>query len=190
MSNITKHALSGALKKLLSKHALTAITVQNIVDEAGVSRKTFYYHFRDIYDLTEWTMQEEFQKILAGNQTLDTWQEGVKNLLNYIVENRNLILNLLLSLDDDFITEELREVVKPLMLSVYQELPGFRQLSEDDQQFFSMVQIYGCIGVLLDWIREGMQIPQDVILARFVHYFSLASQFLGASPDPDPASGN
>lgn len=37
---------------------------------------TFYYHFKDIYDLVEWSCQEDASKALAGNKTYETWQQG------------------------------------------------------------------------------------------------------------------
>ena len=61
MSNMTKRALAFSLKKLLAQSPLDKITVQNIVDDAEVSRKTFYYHFQDIYDLLEWALVDEGQ---------------------------------------------------------------------------------------------------------------------------------
>ena len=59
MANTTKRMLSMSLKKLLSKTTLDSITIQDITDDAEVSRKTFYYHFQDIYDLLRWMFQEE-----------------------------------------------------------------------------------------------------------------------------------
>ena len=55
MSNLTKRALAASLKKLLERAPLDKITIQDLVDDAEVSRKTFYYHFQDIYALMEWS---------------------------------------------------------------------------------------------------------------------------------------
>ena len=59
MSQITKNALAASLKKLLSKKELSKITITNITEECGVNRQTFYYHFKDIYDLLEWIFTNE-----------------------------------------------------------------------------------------------------------------------------------
>ena len=69
MSNITKRALAASLKKLLERAPLDKITIQDLVDDAEVSRKTFYYHFQDIYDLMEWCIVEDGKRILEGNVT-------------------------------------------------------------------------------------------------------------------------
>lgn len=57
MSLTTKRALAESLKKLLSKKNLDKITVKDIITDCGVNRQTFYYHFHDIYALTEWALR-------------------------------------------------------------------------------------------------------------------------------------
>ena len=53
MTQVTKRALEEALKRLLLEKPLSKITIQDLADECGISRMTFYYHFKDIYDLVE-----------------------------------------------------------------------------------------------------------------------------------------
>ena len=72
MSNITKHALAESLKKLLLKKPLNKITINDLTTDCGISRMAFYYHFKDIYDLVEWTCLEKSRKALQGKKTYDT----------------------------------------------------------------------------------------------------------------------
>ena len=51
MSQVTKRALAASLIKLLSQKPLDKVTVKDIIEDCGVNRQTFYYHFKDIYDL-------------------------------------------------------------------------------------------------------------------------------------------
>lgn len=37
---------------------------------------TFYYHFKDIYDLVEWSCLEDAKRALEEKKTYDTWQQG------------------------------------------------------------------------------------------------------------------
>ena len=72
MSQITKRAMEAALKKLLLEKPLTKITVSDITEECGMNRMTFYYHFKDIYDLVEWCCEEDARAALDGKKTHDT----------------------------------------------------------------------------------------------------------------------
>ena len=94
MANTTKRALAAALKKRLTLTTLDKITIQQLVDDAEVSRKTFYYHFQDVYDLLEWLLIDEGKRVLEGNTTADTWQKGLGNVLEYLQNNRGLFLYL------------------------------------------------------------------------------------------------
>ena len=51
MSQVTKRALEQSLKNQLLKKPLNKITVSNIADDCGINRMTFYYHFKDIYEM-------------------------------------------------------------------------------------------------------------------------------------------
>ena len=64
MSQITKRALEASLKNLLLKKPLNKITVNDITEDCGINRMTFYYHFKDIYDLVEWSCLEDASKAL------------------------------------------------------------------------------------------------------------------------------
>ena len=61
MSTITKRALAEALKKMMEKKLLSKITVTDLAEACGINRHTFYYHFRDIYDLVEWIYCSEVE---------------------------------------------------------------------------------------------------------------------------------
>ena len=37
------------------------ITVMDLVKACHISRQTFYYHFQDILEVIEWSMQQAFQ---------------------------------------------------------------------------------------------------------------------------------
>ena len=62
MSQITKKAIEASLKNLLLKKPFDKITINDIAEDCGISRMTFYYHFKDIYDLVEWACEEDVKK--------------------------------------------------------------------------------------------------------------------------------
>ena len=93
MSNITKKALEASLKKLMMKKPLDKITIRDITDDCGISRMTFYYHFQDIYDLIEWVCVEDARAALQGKKTCATWNEGLEQIFEAVLDNKTFILN-------------------------------------------------------------------------------------------------
>ena len=50
-SNSTKSALADAMKKLMVRKSFAKISISDLCEECGLNRKSFYYHFKDKYDL-------------------------------------------------------------------------------------------------------------------------------------------
>ena len=92
-SNITKKALAMAMKELMEQIPFSKISVSDICEKCGMNRKSFYYHFKDIYDLVEWACREDATRALAGKKTYDTWQEGLLQIFDAVYENKPFIIN-------------------------------------------------------------------------------------------------
>ena len=69
MSKLTKNSLEQSLKNLLKTKPLNRITINDLVEDCGISRMTFYYHFQDIYDLVEWSCLADAKKALKERKT-------------------------------------------------------------------------------------------------------------------------
>ena len=59
-SDVSKRMLADALRALLRDHWFSEVTVTQICSLCGMSRKNFYYHFKDKYDLVNWIFCSEF----------------------------------------------------------------------------------------------------------------------------------
>ena len=61
--------------------------------DCGVGRMAFYYHFKDIYDLVEWSCVEDASRALQGKKTYDTWHEGLLQIFEADAGKQAFILN-------------------------------------------------------------------------------------------------
>lgn len=171
MSQITKRALEQSLKNLLLKKPLTKITVGDIADDCGISRMTFYYHFKDIYDLVEWSCLEDARRALDEKKTYETWQQGLLQIFEAVQENKPFILNVYRCVHREQVEKYLQPLVDRLVLSVIDEEVGDRTVRDEDKQFIAQVYSYIFIGLMLDWIKEDMQTePQPLVdrLAKLI----------------------
>ena len=89
----TKRALAESLKKLMRAKPFSKITVTEIVNDCGVNRKTFYYHFEDIYALLRWIFEEEAVNIIRKFYLLNDYDEAMEFIYEYISENKDLLRN-------------------------------------------------------------------------------------------------
>lgn len=162
-SDATKQALSNALKQLLQKKQITKITINDIAEACGISRMTFYYHFKDIYDLADWTLQEVLRATIADNRTQDNWHQGFLNLLVVLKEHQSVILNTYRAIDRELIEQYLRREAEELLLPVVEERSTGLKISAEGKRRVAVFYSYAFMGVVMEWIQRNMATsPQEV----------------------------
>ena len=164
MSQVTKRAMEQSLKNLLLKKPLTKITVGDITEDCGINRMTFYYHFKDIYDLVEWSCLEDAKRALEEKKTYDTWQQGFLQIFKAVQENKPFILNVYRCVHREQVEKYLQPLVDQLLLNVINEEAAGITVRDEDKQFIAQVYSYMFIGLMLDWIKDDMrEDPQQIV---------------------------
>lgn len=166
MSQTTKRALEASLKNLLLQKPLDKITINDIAEDCGISRMTFYYHFKDIYDLVEWSCAEDSAKALAGNKTYDTWQAGFLQIFEAVKANKPFIMNVYRSVSREKVEVYLHKVTYDLLIYVVNEASKEMSIGEEDKAFIANFYKYAFVGLMLDWIKNDMKEDPRVIIDR------------------------
>ena len=166
MNNITKYALEESLKKLLLQKPLDKITITDLTTDCGISRMAFYYHFKDIYDLVEWACIEDASKALQGKKTYDTWQEGLLQVFEAVLENKPFILNVYRSVSRERIENYLYSLTYQLIEGVVEEQSENLMVTEEQKKFIADFYKYGFVGLVLEWIDKGMKEDPKKIIER------------------------
>ena len=75
-SNITKKALATALKELMEEVPFDKLQVAQICEHCDMNRKSFYYHFKDKYDLLNWIVDTELlATTLKNTARANSWEK-------------------------------------------------------------------------------------------------------------------
>lgn len=87
MCYATKRKIADCVKQLMRKKEIRKITIQDIMDGTKMSRQSFYYHFKDIYDVLEWVERYDFANeiVCRENQSMEEW---VLHLFHVLEEER------------------------------------------------------------------------------------------------------
>ena len=164
MSQITKRALEQSLKNLLLKKPLSKITISDLTEDCGMNRMTFYYHFKDIYDLVEWSCLTDAKRALDEKKTYDTWQQGFLQILEAVQANKPFVMNVYHCVHREQVEIYLRPLVEDLILNVVNEEAGGLNVRDEDKTFIVQAYSYIFIGIMLDWIKEDMkENPQEIV---------------------------
>lgn len=94
MAAFAKQAMRMSLLRLLNEKPYQQITVKEIVEDCGLNRNTFYYHFHDLNELLETTMDDRVQRIVRAHPTLASVEACFDALVDFVLENRQAMLHL------------------------------------------------------------------------------------------------
>lgn len=113
-SNITKRALASALKELMETQPFSHISVGNICDRCEMNRKSFYYHFKDKYDLANWIYNTEFIAITRQKNYSAGWDVW-EDMCEYFYENRNYYRKIFNVEGQNSFTDYFRDIVAMIL---------------------------------------------------------------------------
>ena len=172
MAQGTKRALEASLKNLLLQKPLSKITINDIAEDCGINRMTFYYHFKDIYDLIEWSCEEDASRALAGKKTYETWQQGLLQIFEAVQNNKPFIMNVYRSVSREQVENYLYRLTYDLLEGVVEEQAAGMSVRDEDKAFIATVYKYMLVGLMLDWIKSDMKAdPKQIVdrLALVIH---------------------
>ncbi len=90
----TRNLLGDALLELMQERPFESITVQHVLDRAGIGRSTFYAHYRDKNDLFLSDMEdflEMMSSLLLRRQEVSNRVAPVREFFAHVAEMRHLL---------------------------------------------------------------------------------------------------
>lgn len=137
-----KRQLADCLKELMETQTIDKITIQHITTKLQVNRQTFYYHFKDIYDLLQWTLQQEAIQLLEDKSSDLLWNEGILALFHYLQDNKKFVLSTIHSLGEEqfkrYFYGEIFEIINTVTLEIGQELNVEKGYSDFLSHFYTI----------------------------------------------------
>lgn len=170
----TKQILAQALKILMAHQPFSKISVGDICTQCGMSRKSFYYHFQDKYDLMNWIFFTEFIGTIHFPNQPDGWRL-LQDICNYFYQEQVFYRNALSVDGQNSFQEYFLETIEPFILALVTDL--FTE--SDEVQFYVTFYTDALLSALIRWLNEGAQIPPD----RFAELLKNALNIL-VTPSP------
>lgn len=172
----TKRSLAAALKSCLGKKSLSKITVTELVTACNINRKTFYYHFQDIYDLLKWMLEQEAIEVVKKFDLIVNAEEAIRFVMDYVDKNKHIINGTL----DSMGYEEIKRFFYTDLFSVFRQTieQGAKELKVTlDPQFRDFLAAFyteASSGLLLDWIKNKMNQNRETILQDILSIYKIS----------------
>ena len=136
----TGHALALALKDMMSHQPIDSISVLQLAKKCGISRKTFYYHYHDIYDLLTQVFLEEK---IPGANTATNFQELIQLVFEYYKANQAFIDATLQSAGEDLFSEFIYNIFYQTALREIKKIDSENILHPNTRKSIARFYAYG-----------------------------------------------
>lgn len=162
----TKKALAASLKKQMVKKQLKKVTVSEIITDCNLNRKTFYYHFEDIYALLKWMLEQEAVEIVKQFDLLVDYKDAILFVLDYVEANAHILNCAYDSMGRDemkrFFYADFIGIMGTLIDSTEKDLGV--SVSLDFKEFLCNLYTEALAGVLIDWVKNRNKYDRNKVL--------------------------
>ena len=162
----TKKSLDDSLRRAMEKKTFSKITVSEIIEDCGVNRKTFYYHFRDIYDLLRWMLDQDAIEIVKKFDLIEDYEEAITFVMNYVEENEHIINCAYDAIGHDhvksFFYADFIALINALIIEAENRMNSV--LNDNYRDFLSKFYTEALSGMLMEWISKKNTVDRQQII--------------------------
>ena len=167
MSDFMKKAIKTTFLSLLEQKPLSQITVKMIVEECGINRNSFYYHYQDLPTLIEEIFQEEVDGIIESYPTIDSIETALKATVDFASKERRAILHVYNSVNRDIFEKYLWRVCDHVVSKYGESVMEGRSISPTDRELIGRFYKCECFGLVTHWLNENMASDVTKDIERF-----------------------
>ncbi|WP_283170431.1 TetR/AcrR family transcriptional regulator [Curtanaerobium respiraculi] len=170
MSDDTKLSLAESYRQILLEGGTQTITVKDVVDRAGVSRMTFYYHFKDIYDLVDWMYRQHIDEAFEKAQSpREAWQIVGGSIIEMTEDHSGLsMLENYQHLDRSMLDRNLNRLVYEVIERCTELDPKFEGIAENDVEFFIQMTTFSITGMVSSALNHDIDVDIRSYVDRYL----------------------
>lgn len=157
MPNFTKRAIKESFWKLLNEQPLTQISVRKIVEECGINRNSFYYHFQDIPSLIEEIVMDASNALIQQHPSITSIDEGVEAAFRFTLDNKKAILHICNSVNRNTYEQYLMRICEYVVTTYFDTVFEKDIVSKSNRDIMILFTKCELFGLSIDWINTGMQ---------------------------------
>ncbi len=175
MPNFTKQAIKASFIKLLNEKPLAQISVRMIVEDCGINRNSFYYHYQDIPSLVNEIIKDRIDALIAAYPSVDSLEECASVVFQSLVTNKKAVWHIYHSVNRDIYEQYLMKICD-YITTTYLDT-AFRSYTIPPEDREAAIRFFKCeiFGLTSEWMMNGMKedaMSQVYRIARICHGMS------------------
>ena len=172
MTTLTKDAIKKSFMKLLNQKPINKITVKEIVEDCGINRNSFYYHFDDIPSLMEEIFNDQVDEFVGRDIKSENIYDNLMDAIRFSLENRTAMLHIFNSPNRQLFDRYINRVANRTATRFFYKMTDeAEKISEDDKEALVMYYTSLLIGFVFEWISAGMNYDPAEKVGRICELF-------------------
>ncbi len=157
MPSFTKRAIRESFLKLLNQRPISQITVKDVVEDCGINRNSFYYHYQDLPALIEEVIRDETDRIVAEGVQAESIEACLDIAIDFALKNRLAVLHICASSSREAYERQLAATCEYAVGSFLDKILDGHALDPEDHAV--LIQYFKCelYGQIMDWLNDGMR---------------------------------
>ena len=157
MPNFTKKEIKRSFINLLNEQPLNQISVRDIVEDCGINRNSFYYHFQDIPALIEEIFIEESENLIKKYPKVDDLDACVDSIFQLSMKNKKALLNIFHSVNRDIYEQYTMRLCETFVTKYVYTVFGQYMINERDRKICIWSIKCELFGILIDCCTNGLR---------------------------------
>lgn len=141
--------LAASLMELLDSTPFEKVTVSQIAENCGVAKRTFYYHFRDKYDLALWAFTHQLEEFYHSGISI-TMSLMVHHSIEVVWKDRNMLRNIINYTGQN----NFRQSVSEPMVELYERIISENYGDTVTEDIHSILEFY--VGGQIAYAEAGL----------------------------------
>ena len=157
MAEITKLWIADKMKELMKQKPIDKIRVTEICKAAEIERPTFYYHFKDKYDLVAWIFFQSANKtyIVSIESAAESMKQTNQDFLFYKRAYEDSSQNALWSYMLEYFVQRYEKIAKEKLRT---------EVLDTQLKFSIRHYCYGSVGVTREWLLYDNTTSAEVVV--------------------------
>lgn len=154
MASNTKVTIFQAYAYLITIKNIDKVTVKDVVEQCGITRQTFYYHFQDLLDVIEWGLRRGAENALQRGMSAGSVEEALHTFLSLADQYRTFGRKILNSQKKDQICDMMMHAVQKWLYVMFKEKNTHARFTLEELDFALHFYAYAISGSTYDVIMN------------------------------------
>ncbi|MDR3767043.1 MAG: TetR family transcriptional regulator [Butyricicoccus sp.] len=166
-----KRMIAATFTQMAKEKHIDKITVKDLVEQCGISRQTFYYHFQDMLDVMEWTIRQALQCAVQDSLQAETPQKAIERFIRPAITHGPQLVQLLSSQRRDQVVGIFVDAMRSSIGQMLYSRQPDRAVRTQDLDVALTFYAYGITGVIVENCKKP-NIPVEYLAEQIYRLFS------------------